>query len=252
MPQTPKDEILAKRADEVAKLTTARKESPSGSTLDDKIARASIDVGAFLPDRTNEQANYQYVSADQIARRAGDALAREGVVIYPEIKDATVEIQETPKGNSRFCVARVSFVMHISAGDAAEQKRDLRWISLGVDYSSPDKAIAKAITTGVKYFSMKLLQVGIGNDDGEHENPPAREEARKPIGDLDLENVAREIKSPGAFFDATLRYFSVNKDDTMKALDGLSPRTWVSSKEGRTIQSALQRVLDYSIERASD
>jgi hypothetical protein len=44
------------------------------------------------------------------------------------------------------------------------------WYGHGVDYQSPDKATYKAITTGQKYFEMKLLHVSVGNPDGEHEN----------------------------------------------------------------------------------
>lgn len=257
MAHTQKDEALAKKAEELAKRTTARKEAPSGSTLEEKIARASIDVGSFLPDRTNEQANYSYVSADQIASRAGDALAREGVVIIPEITRLDVQISETAKGNSRFFVARVDLRLLVSCGPIEGNERIyVDWASVGVDYSSPDKAVAKSITTGIKYFTMKLLQIGVGNDDGEHESAPARQdqeqkqEAEK--NDNDLDAIARQIRDQGSFFKACQRYLDATREDVLSALGGLEPVAWINTQPGRSIRGALQIVLDHTIAKVGD
>lgn len=250
---TDKNASLEKAAREIAQKTTPRKEAPSGTSLEAKIARASIDVGAFLPDKDNSQFNYKYISADQIAARAGDALAREGVVIFPEVVDVKIDSSQTPKGGGIF-VANVALVFHIRASDVEPTLGfDLLWRSVGVDFATPDKALAKAITTGVKYFTMKLLQIGVGNEDGEHENAP---ETSAPTPKSDSENldaIAKSITSQTAFYKACQTFFSIGKAGVMLALDGLEPAAWQKAKPGRSVKEALQRVLDSSIaEREND
>lgn len=261
-----KDEALAKKAIDLAQKTTPRKEAPTGSTLEERIARASIDVGSFLPDRNNDQGNYSYVSADQIARRGGDALAREGVVIFPAITHYDVEIRETPKGTSRFCVAKVDLRMIVSCGpEEGISRMSFAWASVGVDYTSPDKAIAKAITTGVKYFTMKLLQIGVGNEDGEHEitveardpeepkprqKPTTPEQPTTPPDSVDLlDAIVKTLKTQSDFYEACKRNFAISKQGVIDALGGLEPAAWQKAEKGRSLRSALQIVLDYSIAR---
>lgn len=252
---TDKNASLEKAAREIAQKTTPRKEAPSGTSLEAKIARASIDVGAFLPDKDNSQFNYKYISADQIAARAGDALAREGVVIFPEVVDVKIDSSQTPKGGGIF-VANVALVFHIRASDVEPTLGfDLLWRSVGVDFATPDKALAKAITTGVKYFTMKLLQIGVGNEDGEHENAPEIQTHAKPenAGDLDLDVVAKSITSQSLFYKACMKYFAIGKVGVQLALDNLEPAAWQKAQPGRTVKDALQRVLDSSIaERERD
>jgi hypothetical protein len=143
----------------------------NAATLAGKIAQASMDVGSFKADKTNLDQKYSYISADQVLSRAGDALARNGVVIFPSISEpviATVERQ----GKSPRIDAHVLFVMLITDG---EKEMSIAWHGYGSDYMTPDKAVYKAITSGHKYFLMKLLNIGVGNEDGEHEMPPKQD-----------------------------------------------------------------------------
>jgi len=147
------------------------------STLISKIAAASTKVGALMPDKTNTAQNYSYISADKILQRAGDALAEAGVVIIPSItQEAVNEVTYTDSYNktkTRYD-AVITFEMLISDG-TSEFKAP--WSGRGSDFSVPDKAMYKAITSGHKYFIAKLLNIGIGNEDGEHE---AAQDATKP------------------------------------------------------------------------
>lgn len=236
------NESLSKAALELAQRTTARKAAPIGDTIEAKIARASIDVGEFLPDRDN-QGKYTYISADQIMRRCGDALAREGVVIFTEVRD--LELSFVEKAKTPFHVARINLEITISAG--GEERRAISWQSVGVDYATPDKALAKAITTGVKYFLMKLLSIGVGNEDGEHEQHRDDGQSSAKREDDSLAATAREIKSESQFYEVCQRLFGVERVNVVKALDGMKPGAWQKAHKGRTIREALQRVLDASI-----
>jgi hypothetical protein len=136
------------------------------NTLISKIAKASLKVGALETDKTNTQQNYKYISADKILERGGDALCEAGVVIIPSITQETTEAVKTDKGGTRYD-SIVHFLMTITDG---ETQLEMPWCGRGNDYSVPDKALYKAITSGHKYFLMKLLNIGVGNEDGEHES----------------------------------------------------------------------------------
>lgn len=143
-------------------------------TLAERIAKASIQVGAFVADKQNRDQGYAYISADQVLDRCGDALAKNGVIVIPEIEEVTLTTVERA-GRSARIDASLVIIMTITDGkDAATAK----WCGIGSDYSTPDKAVYKAITSGHKYFLMKLLNIGVGNEDSEHE-PAEKEQPRQ-------------------------------------------------------------------------
>ena len=144
-------------------------------TLASKIAKASIEVGSLSADKRNKEQNYDYLSADQILQKAGDALAKNGVVVIPSITFTEINATER-QGKPPRLDAQVSFLMTVTDG---QDKFECEWVGFGTDYSTPDKAVYKAITSGHKYYEMKLLNIGIGNEDGEHENG---EQERKSVG----------------------------------------------------------------------
>lgn len=139
------------------------------NTLAAKIAKASADVGGRLKaDKTNTQDRYNYISADKILAECGQALAAVGVSVIPAMTDADINIGETAGGKRRFD-ARVAFVMTVTDGETESAQP---WFGFGADYTTPDKAVYKAVTSGHKYFLSKLLMIGEGNEDGEHEAAP--------------------------------------------------------------------------------
>lgn len=137
-----------------------------------RIAQVRKAVGSLEPDKVNKEQNYKYISADKILERAGDAMAECGLVIVPAIVETEVITVERGNGKVRLD-ARVNFCMTVADEDGNEVTQ--LWIGFGSDYAVPDKAIYKAITSGHKYFYMKLFNIGVGNEDGEHE-PPQEED----------------------------------------------------------------------------
>lgn len=148
------------------------------NTLIAKLAKASQKVGALAPDKVNAAQNYPYISADKMLQRAGDALAEEGIVIVPSIvNEATQETNYTDnygKAKTRYD-AVVLFEMYVSDG---EGELKAQWVGRGSDFSVPDKALYKAITSGHKYYLAKLLNIGVGNEDSEHENVESTQDAQ--------------------------------------------------------------------------
>jgi hypothetical protein len=142
--------------------TTAR-----AKTLAAKIAAASADVGGKLKaDKRNNEQGYNYISADKVLAVSGQALADQGISIIPQIVGAEIKWIDRGNGKGRWD-AHLDLKMLVTDG---ESEIEVSWAGWGSDYSVPDKANYKALTSGDKYFRMKLLSIGEGNEDGEHEN----------------------------------------------------------------------------------
>ncbi len=141
-----------------------------------KIAHASIIVGSFVADKRNREQGYDYISADQVLSRGGNAIATAGFAVMPAIGDVTLTFTERPNKSPRID-ARVNFIMRVT--DGYESVEDA-WVGFGSDYTnSVDKAVYKAITSGHKYYLMKLLNIGAGNEDSEHDTPDEIEPVRR-------------------------------------------------------------------------
>jgi hypothetical protein len=87
------------------------------------------------------------------------------VVTHLDAKGLGLVTFDRGQGKFRYD-ARVQFCF-IVADD--ESQMELIWPGYGSDYTVPDKAIYKAITSGHKYFLAKLLCIGADNEDSEHE-----------------------------------------------------------------------------------
>lgn len=161
---------------------------PDKLTLAARIAQASIDVGDFTADKINPEQNYRYISADAVLARGGNALAKNGVSVIPSVTDTMINVVDRGANKSPRQDARVTFCMTITDG---EKEVTAIWYGFGSDYSVPDKAVYKAITSGHKYFLMKLLNIGAGNEDCEHEGEPSNDKpARRPVAPVNGKQAA--------------------------------------------------------------
>lgn len=152
------------------------------TALISKISAAAQDVGGRLSaDRTNKEQSYDYISADKILSVCGQALSKQGVMVLPQIAEQDTHLFEYTdqygKARKRYD-SRVDYNFTVTDGETSMM---LTWFGMGSDYTVPDKAMYKAITSGHKYFLMKLLCVGAGNEDSEHEtDEPAPAPKQKP------------------------------------------------------------------------
>jgi len=156
----------------------------SNAEMIKRLAKASQAVGgALATDKTNTYDKYDYISADKILTVCGQALADAGVMVVPSIvgQDAV----EASYGNKTRWDASVSFVMIVTDGEGS---LEMPWVGRGADARQPDKALYKAITSGHRYFIAKLLNVGVGNEDGEHDAPD-QSAPRKAQPNVDMRTV---------------------------------------------------------------
>lgn len=155
----------------------------AGLSLAVKIAAAAAMVGGKLrADKTNQEQHYSYVSADKILAEGGQALSDNGVVVIPSITGKSVTLYEYNdqygKAKKRYDAA-IDFLMIVTDGTTSLQ---VPWVGMGSDYTVPDKAVYKGITSGHKYFLSKLLCIGEGNEDGEHEDGDQPEQPQRSNG----------------------------------------------------------------------
>lgn len=137
------------------------------NTLAPKIAKATLAVGGTLKaDKYNKEQGYNYISADKILDRAGQALAEQGIAIIPQVTSSEITWFDRGNGKGRWD-AHIKMLMLVTDG---ENQFLAPWEGWGCDYSVPDKAHYKAVTSGDKYFRMKLLSIGEGNEDSEHDD----------------------------------------------------------------------------------
>jgi len=135
-------------------------------SLVQRLAKATAEVGGKLKaDKRNGEQGYNYVSADKILSACGQALADNGVVVIPSIVHYDINIIDRGNGKSRYD-ATVDLVLKVTDGATSFEEP---WYGMGSDYSVPDKALYKAITSGHKYFLSKLFCIGEGNEDSEHD-----------------------------------------------------------------------------------
>lgn len=122
------------------------------------LAAAMSRVGDLAPDKINTEERFAYRSADVIAARCGQALAAEGIAVLPSVVAYRPVEGATSKGYKRY-EAHIDMRFVVLC---AEERMVCRWSACGVDYASPDRALAKAVTLAHKQFLSKLLCVGVG------------------------------------------------------------------------------------------
>lgn len=214
-----------------------------------KINAAVIDVGGKLKaDKQNQDQHYSYISADKALSVIGQALSAAGVAVIPNVTETVIDVFEYEdnygKKKRRFD-ASVVFLMLLSDG---ENDLTLTWRGAGSDFSTPDKALYKAITSGHKYFLLKLLCIGEGNEDSEHEEPekekPSAGKAAKPNGnghqppppeeppsmvDAARDELGAEVEDTGM----TLEYAAAYKSSKGKRYDELPDEQlqWIVNAE---------------------
>ena len=214
------------------------------TNLAQRLAMASVDLRGWSTDKRNQEGRYDYISADAVLHRAGEALGRHGVLVLPSMTDHGYDIGTTAKGNPRFD-AWVRFEFVITDG---ESSLNATWFGRGTDYGAVDKAVYKAITSGHKYFLMKLLNIGVGNEDGEHDEPQPQAKAQPKTQPAQAERPTGKTFADGeAVTVKALPFFNEYFDAWGELPDSAeSLRQWIKDKRPTpaTIDAPMEKLLD--------
>jgi len=126
-----------------------------------KLAEACDAVGGVEKLGKNEQQNYKYVKAADVAKAIRHELFKRGIVIIPnEISAEYSEFPTKSGGTMREC----RLIVDYNVTDGAET---LHFMAFGTAFDSGDKAIWKAKTGVLKYFLRGLGLIPDEKDDPE-------------------------------------------------------------------------------------
>jgi hypothetical protein len=135
-----------------------------------RLALAMLEIEYVAKRGRNEYHKYDYATAEDIKAAARAALAKNGLVIIPLM----LQVYQEPAGKQIKTMAEFEYVIACEEGTVS-----VPWTSEA--YDTADKGINKAVTGGLKYFLINLLQIPIGDEpdpDGEKESQQAKASQR--------------------------------------------------------------------------
>ena len=135
------------------------------------IAGVIADVGAVGKDKMNKQQGFKFRSIDDVYNALHPALAKNKVVIVPDILEREVEKLQTAKGTLMHHVTcTIKFTFYAEDGSSIEA------ITVGEGMDSGDKATNKAMAIAFKYACFQVFCIPteeMKDPDGETPEPVA-------------------------------------------------------------------------------
>jgi len=154
-----------------------------------KVAKVMTAVRRLEKDGKNAYDNYNYITGDQAFAVIGKAMAEAGLVALPTIINVSTDTVPTKSGSQYRTIVHGQITLaDADTGDTWTSD----WYGEGTDRG--DKSINKAMTAMMKYYLLRLFQIGSGEDaDADSPEPPTEQpkpQAKKPV------NVSRETLMP--------------------------------------------------------
>lgn len=140
-----------------------------GMNLAQKVAAAIIEVnGGGAPQGFNDDKGYPYFTAAQVQEvTLRKALARRGVVVIPQVTNHDLDLTTIAgeRGDRTRYDSRITMVFTITDG---YESYTAQWVGAGSDWTTPDKGLYGAITSGHKYWLLKVFGIAADESDTEH------------------------------------------------------------------------------------
>ncbi len=162
--------------------TKTTKTAPEKFTLAGKLAKIGDEIGKIDKGGYNKTQNFKFIEYAEVAGRIRSLFAQYGVIIKPEVVSYDVtEVKSRSGGIGYHYILTMNFCA-INADDNND-RIESQWVSEAVDYG--DKGVNKAITSGTKYFIMRLFNISErGDEDNDSQTPePIAEQNPNAIGD---------------------------------------------------------------------
>lgn len=139
----------------MATKNKAESEAAGKLTLAAKLAKIGQAVGAIEKSGVNQQQRYNFIPYSEVAARTREQLAKNNVAIVPMVTEVERDEVRTRNGSVGYhYILKMEFT--ITDGDS-DSRIVSEWFGESTDYG--DKGINKAITSGTKYFLMRLFNV---------------------------------------------------------------------------------------------
>jgi len=139
-----------------------------------KVAKVMTAVRTLPKDGENTYDKYKYIKGDDAFERIGYAMAANNLVALPSIIECTTQIGESGSGKPMLRTV-VHLAITLADGDTGETWTG-DWYGEGADRG--DKSINKAITAAMKYYLLRVFNVGSG-EDADEESPEVTKPAAK-------------------------------------------------------------------------
>jgi len=101
--------------------------------------------------------NYKYVKGSQVLGALREKLDELGLLLKPEIIEATYQETKTPKAEKPENLVKIGMLFTWYNVHKPEEKIECRWVSMG--QNEREKGIGSAITYAERYFLLKFFMI---------------------------------------------------------------------------------------------
>lgn len=129
-------------------------------TVIELLARVMADVQPVGKDSKNTEQNYRFRGIDAVVNEVGPVLRKHGVIVVPELLEASYRDVTTSKGKpSRECTVRVRYGFYGPAGDHIDA------VVPGESMDVGDKGAPKAMSVAYRIALLQALCIPTGDPD---------------------------------------------------------------------------------------
>ena len=125
-----------------------------------KLSRVMDEVQYIQKRGFNKFHRYKYATESDVSEKVREVLAKENVVMMPDVVEHTTREHINLKGNREY-IATVKMKFTFIDGETGEE---ISIHSVGEGQDAGDKAVYKAITGATKYALMKAFMIPTGDD----------------------------------------------------------------------------------------
>jgi hypothetical protein len=191
------------------------------------LARIMAQLPVLQPEGRNAHFGYGFIKDTQVSGALRPRMAKEGLMVIPNVlEESWVETKTGKGGISYVTKLKVEFtVIHAASGDSI-------WgVGFGYGDDSGDKGANKAMTAAMKYWLLKLFQIG-GEDLEDDQRADLRAANREAgstsdvgvkIEDANIEGIQRGGRSDKMTMTQKKQIFALYKDLELTA-EGFADR----------------------------
>lgn len=155
---------------------SAVRPAPPMRTLASKLAEVMAAVGRIPKRGYNDHFKYKFATESDVADRIRRELAERNVILIPAVTECVRhEMGKTSSGAVK-ALTELKMTFTFRDGDSGESITT-PWLGSGID--TEDKGVPKAMTSGEKYFLLKMFLIPTG-DDPDAAGPTEAVRGRKP------------------------------------------------------------------------
>lgn len=184
------------RAEPVALATQEDQEAAAAFLVDDaavqpvivKLARIMGSLPQLQAEGRNQHFGYSFIKDTQISGALRPRFAKERLMVIPDVLKEEWFETRTSKGGISY-VTKLSVQFTIIDGDSGTQ---ISGVGIGYGDDSGDKGANKALTAAMKYWLMKLFQ--IGGEDNEADASADKRAAERQEGPSQVKIEGKKIE----------------------------------------------------------